>query len=32
MIKFLIIVILLFNQDFYSKKSVKYIQECIANL
>ena len=28
----LIIVVLLFNQDFYLKKTVKYIQECIANL
>ena len=28
----LIIVALLFNQDFYLKKTVKYIQECIANL
>ena len=27
----LIIVVLLFNQDFI-KKTVKYIQECIANL
>ena len=27
----LIIVVLLFNQDFYLK-NVKYIQECIANL
>ena len=28
----LIIVVLLLNQDFYPKKTVKYIQECIANL
>ena len=33
MIKFkLIIVVLLFNWDFYLKKTVKYIQECIAKL
>ena len=31
LIKKLITVVLLFNQDFYSKK-LKYIQECIAKL
>ena len=27
-----VIIIVVFNRDFYLKKTVKYIQECIAKL